>query len=120
MSAFEHLAADKFDLDQLHAWLQRRAKLGKWLPSTPLIAEMVPLADSPRVTELLWLGQHAGLWVVQRSSSRHVTEIVAADGSWRIARDTVPQRPPRRCLACRSTFAPAHRYNFLCCDREAA
>jgi hypothetical protein len=107
-------------LDRLHAWLRRRAAQGKWLPSAALIAEALPLHDGAAVTELLWQGERAGLWQVLRDGGCRITGVVAVDGTWRVVRDRAPERPTRRCLACRNPFVPEHRYNFLCCAVEEA
>jgi 2-polyprenyl-6-methoxyphenol hydroxylase-like FAD-dependent oxidoreductase len=109
-------------LDELHEFLRRRARAGKWLPAIGRIAEMLGIRESHEVTELLWRGEQAGRWQVLRDGGFRVTGVVAADGSWRVVRDSLmPSRPHRRCLACRKPFVPEHRYNFLCCAaREAA
>ena len=106
-------------MDQLHAWLLRRAADRAWLPSTEAIADALFFDDRGRVGELLRQGEREGLWTVVYDRT-HLAEIASRDGSWRLRRGGPAALPPRRCLACRHPFTPAHRFNFLCCDVSEA
>ena len=106
----------------------RRAD-GAPCPSNSDLAEALGITEGS-VWDLLDGARRLGLIRVDYlASNRRV--ISAPDGNWCTGPTDVRRRdggirraapaavPPRRCLACRQPFQPAHRHNFLCCAAAA-
>jgi hypothetical protein len=95
--------------------LRGLAQVQARLPTLHDLAELLDLSPS-RTRALLAEARRRGMIVVHRGKNGvDWAAVEAADGSWRVERD--PRSMPvatRKCLRCRTEFAPEHRHNFLC------
>lgn len=107
-------------LDSLRREFERLHKIRSDLPSITELSCTIGVANS-QFYRLLDEGVRKGFWSLNRYGQR-ITAIYDPNGAWllkcsvRRYRDMskAPPPPPRKCLRCRETFAPAHRHNFLC------
>ena len=85
------------------------------LPTLHDLADLLDLSPS-RTRALLAEARQRRLIVVHRGrNGAEMAAIEATDGSWRAERDPRSVAvATRKCLRCRTDFAPEHRHNFLC------
>jgi hypothetical protein len=85
------------------------------LPTLHDLADLLSLSPS-RTRALLAEARQRRLIVVHRGrNGTEMAAIEAPDGSWRAERDPRSMAvATRKCLRCRTEFAPEHRHNFLC------